>query len=134
MSICHLTAMLFYIFYIVLMSETLKICSKIIGYFKNGFLLLFQIRSKSRFQDFLQVMFFLKKMSQPSLFFIYFRSYQTNNIIVTTNQCEKCPNVHPVFGIQTHDLSNMSRHPKTLDQGSRQNNVMSLTTESISSE
>ena len=46
-------------------------------------------------------------------FFVYFRSFQINNTIFTANLCEKIPNVHPVYGagIQTHDLSNMSRHP-----------------------
>ena len=39
----------------------------------------------------------------------------------TTNQCENMPNVHTVYGaeIQTHDISNMSRLTKPLDQGSR---------------
>ena len=35
--------------------------------------------------------FFFKKMANPSLFFIYFRSFQTNFTIFTTNKCEKCP-------------------------------------------
>ena len=36
---------------------------------------------------------FLKKWATPGLFFVYFRSFQTNNTIFTTNQCEKtsCP-------------------------------------------
>ena len=36
---------------------------------------------------------FLKKWANPGLFFIYFRSFQTNNTIFTANQCEKmsCP-------------------------------------------
>ena len=34
---------------------------------------------------------FFKKMGQPGLFFVYFRSYQTNFTIFTTNNCEKCP-------------------------------------------
>ena len=36
---------------------------------------------------------FSKKWANPDLFFIYFRSFQTNNTIFTTNQCEKmsCP-------------------------------------------
>ena len=53
-------------------------------------------------------------------FFVYFRSFQTSNTIFTTNQCEKGSNLHPVYGagIRTHDLSNMSRHPKPLEQGS----------------
>ena len=32
--------------------------------------------------------FFLKKWANPGLFFVYFRSFQTNNTILTTNQCE----------------------------------------------
>ena len=57
--------------------------------------------------------FFLKKWANPGLLLVYFWSFQTNNTIVTTNQCEKCPNVHPVYGtmIQTLDLLNMSRNP-----------------------
>ena len=31
------------------------------------------------------------KWANPGLFFVYFRSFQTNNTIFTTNQCEKCP-------------------------------------------
>ena len=34
---------------------------------------------------------FFKKWANPGLFFIYFRSFQTNNTTFTTNQCEKCP-------------------------------------------
>ena len=35
---------------------------------------------------------FFLKMDQPVLFFVYFRSFQTNIItILTTNMCEKCP-------------------------------------------
>ena len=33
-------------------------------------------------------------MGHPGLFLIYFRLFQTNNTILTTNQCEKC-HVHP---------------------------------------
>ena len=35
-----------------------------------------------------------KKWANPGLFFLYFRSFQTNNTIFTTNQCgkmSKCP-------------------------------------------
>ena len=41
-----------------------------------------------------------------------FWSFQTNNTIFTTNECEKC-HVHPVSGagIQTHDLWNVSLLP-----------------------
>ena len=47
-------------------------------------------------------------MGQPRPLFIYIRSFQTNNTIFTTNQCEK-GHVHPVYhaGIRTHDLQNM---------------------------
>ena len=36
---------------------------------------------------------FLKKWAIPGLFFVYFRLFQTNNTIFTTNECEKmsCP-------------------------------------------
>ena len=56
-------------------------------------------------------------MGQPGLFFVYFRSFQTNNTIFIANQC-----VHPVYGarIQTHDLSNT--RPGPLDKGSHPNN------------
>ena len=55
---------------------------------------------------------FFKKWANPDLFFIYFQSFQTKCTIFTTNQCEKCQ-VHPVYGagIQTNDLSNLSRLP-----------------------
>ena len=35
-----------------------------------------------------QVLFF-KNWTNPGLFFVYFRSFQTNNTIFTTNECEK---------------------------------------------
>ena len=37
--------------------------------------------------------FFKKRWANPGLFFVYFWSFQTNNIIFTTNQCERmsCP-------------------------------------------
>ena len=31
------------------------------------------------------------RCANPGLFLIYFRSFQANNTIFTTNQCEKCP-------------------------------------------
>ena len=34
---------------------------------------------------------FLKEWANPGPFFVYFRSFQTNNTIFTTNQCEKMP-------------------------------------------
>ena len=36
---------------------------------------------------------FLKKWTNPGLFFVCFQSFQTNNTIFTTNQCEKCPSI-----------------------------------------
>ena len=58
------------------------------------------------------LLFFLKNWANPGLFFVYFRSFQTNNTIFTTNECEKC-HVHPVSGagIRTHDLWNVSLLP-----------------------
>ena len=35
--------------------------------------------------------FFLKKMGELDLFFVYFRSFQTKNTIFTTNQSPKYP-------------------------------------------
>ena len=35
--------------------------------------------------------FFKKKWANPGLFFVYFWSFQRNNTICATNQCEKCP-------------------------------------------
>ena len=32
---------------------------------------------------------FLQESANPGLFFVYFRSFETNNTIFTTNQCEK---------------------------------------------
>ena len=37
-------------------------------------------------------------------FFVYFRSFQTNNTIFTTVQREKCPSTIRCWGIRTHDL------------------------------
>ena len=53
-----------------------------------------------------------KNWANPGLFFAYFRSFQTNNTIFTTNECKKC-HVHPVSGarIRTHDLWNVSLLP-----------------------
>ena len=39
-------------------------------------------------------MFFLK-WANPGLFFVYFRSFQTNITIFTTIICEKCPSSIP---------------------------------------
>ena len=52
------------------------------------------------------------KWANLGLFFVYFWSFQTNNTIFTTNQCEKC-HVHPVSGagIRTQHLWNVSLLP-----------------------
>ena len=39
----------------------------------------------------LKYVFFWKKWANPGLFFVYFRSFQTNNTIFIANICEKCP-------------------------------------------
>ena len=66
------------------------------------------------------------KIGQPKPLFAYFRSFQTNNTILTTNQCEKCDfNLVYGAGIWTHDLSNMRHLPKPLYQGSRPNTCKS---------
>ena len=46
--------------------------------------------------------------ANPCLFFVYFQSFQTNNTILTTNQCEKC-----LSGIRRWDLN-----PKLFEQES----------------
>ena len=45
----------------------------------------------------IQIKEFFFKWAIPSLFFVYFRSFQTNNTNLTTNQCEKmsCPSSIP---------------------------------------
>ena len=35
--------------------------------------------------------FFQKKLANPGLFLVYFWSFQTNNTVLTTHQCKKCP-------------------------------------------
>ena len=64
----------------------------------------------------IKVSFF--KWANPSLFLVYFWSFQTNNTNFTANQCKKC-HFHPVYGtrIQTYNLLNMSCLPQPLDQG-----------------
>ena len=63
------------------------------------------------------ICFFLKKWAS---FSFILHLFQTKNAIFTANQCEKCPNVRPVYGagIQTHELSNLSHYPLPLVQGS----------------
>ena len=53
---------------------------------------------------------FLKNRRTPATFSFIFGLFKQILQLFTTNQCEKC-HVHPVYstGIQTHDLSNMSR-------------------------
>ena len=41
---------------------------------------------------------FFKKWANPGLFFVYFRSFQINNTIFTTNQCEKMSIQYPALG------------------------------------
>ena len=50
------------------------------------------------------------KCANPGYFFVNFSSFQTNNTIFTTNQCEKMSWPYGA-GIRTHNLSNMSRLP-----------------------
>ena len=54
---------------------------------------------------------FLKKWANPGVFFVYFRSFQTKTIQFSQQIIVK--NVNPEYstGIQTHGLSNTSRHP-----------------------
>ena len=44
--------------------------------------------------------FFLKKWANPSLFFVYFRSFQTSITIFTTNICEKMSIQYMVLGFE----------------------------------
>ena len=57
--------------------------------------------------------FFLKNGQIPASFSFIFGLFKQTIHFFTTNQCEICPNVHPVYGagIRTHDLSTMSRYP-----------------------
>ena len=59
-----------------------------------------------------QQSFFKDMMVHSRPLFVHFQSFQTNNAISTTNQCEKC-HVHPVYDvrIQTNNLWNMSLFP-----------------------
>ena len=50
-----------------------------------------QWSAESRYAIFVRILFFKKKWANPGLFFVYFRSFQTNNTIFTTIICEKCP-------------------------------------------
>ena len=45
-------------------------------------------------------MIFFKKWANPGLFFVYFRSFQINNAIFTTNQCEKMSLQYTALGFQ----------------------------------
>ena len=53
---------------------------------------------------------FLRKMGIPGLFFYYFWSFQTNNTIFTTKQCEKCPNINLVKFIRRHTATAAPGH------------------------
>ena len=59
-------------------------------------------------------------MGQPRPLFHFFQSFQSNNTILSTHQCEKC-HVHTVYdtGNRTYHLLNLSCLPEPLDQGSR---------------
>ena len=56
---------------------------------------------------------FQKKMNRPGLFFVYFWSFQTNNTMFTTNQCEKmsiqytAPEFKPTTPITTRPVANL---------------------------
>ena len=64
------------------------------------------------------------KWAKPGLFFVYFWSFQTNNTIFTTNQCEKCPsrirrrdsNPRPF----KHEMSTISTRPGLQENSKRQ--------------
>ena len=47
-------------------------------------------------------------MGQPRPLFVYFRSFQTNNTIFTTNQCEKCPSSIWCWDLNPRPLENES--------------------------
>ena len=59
-------------------------------------------------------------MGKPRPLFHFFLVFSKNNTLQFLQQIN-VKNVRPVYGarIQNHDLSNMSRRPKPLDQGSR---------------
>ena len=50
----------------------------------------------------------LKNGPTLGLFFVYFRSFQTNNAIFTTNQCKKCPSTIPRWDSNQHHLEHES--------------------------
>ena len=86
---------------------------------KNGLTSCIGSTPQLSIRNLLIFLFFLKKnWANPGLFFVYFRSFQTNNIIFTTNECEKC-HVHPVSsaGIRTHDLLEHESTPITTRPG-----------------
>ena len=62
--------------------------------------------------------FFKKKWANPGLFFVYFRSFQTNNTIFTTNQCEKISIQYTVPGLNPqpliHESSSITTRPGLL--------------------
>ena len=55
---------------------------------------------------------FLKKWANPGLFFRLFLVF-SNMQYNFYNKCEKCPNLHPIYGagIWTHNLTHTSHHP-----------------------
>ena len=58
-----------------------------------------------KMQKILKLIIFFLNWANPGLFFVYFRSFQTNNTILQQINVKKC-HVHPVSGagIRTHDL------------------------------
>ena len=46
--------------------------------------------------------FFQKKLANPGLFLVYFWSFQTNNTVLTTHQCKKCPSSIWCWHLNTH--------------------------------
>ena len=67
------------------------------------------------------------KWANPGLFFIYFRSFQTNSTIFATHQCEKC-HVHPVSGawIRTHlkTFFSSTKSRRRLDKYKKEGNLV----------
>ena len=53
------------------------------------------------------------KWANPSLFLIYFQSFQIYNTNLQQINVKKCPSAYPVYGagILTHNFTNISHHP-----------------------
>ena len=76
-----------------------------------------QLRGKSRFPP--KKFFF--KWANPGLFFVYFRSFQTNITILQQIYVKKCPSSIRCWDSNPQPLERESL-PFTLDQGSRPKN------------